>query len=177
MCGNECIVDVGTQGVQGGTALLEHLAAAHLGTVQTALDLDLDALCTHAHRAGDSHLDGTAIGDLALDLMSDVSGHELCVEFGALNLVNVDLNVLVGEFDEFLLEGLNVGTLLTDDDTGACGADGDGHQLERALDNDACDTSLGKTLVEILADLVILYQCISIITATKPVGVPTADDA
>ena len=69
--------------------------------------------------------------------MCDVGSDELCVEFGALNLVDVDLNVLVGEFDELLLEGLDVGTLLTDDDTGAGGADGDGDKLERALNDDA----------------------------------------
>ena len=114
---------------------------------------------------------------IAIFTVSDVSGNELCIELGALNLVDIDLNVLVRELDELLLQCLNVSTLLADDDTGAGGADGDGHQLERALDDDACDTSLGKTLVEILADLVILNESISVITATKPVGVPTADDA
>ena len=163
--------------MQRGATFLKHFAAAHLGTVQATLDLDLDALGTHAHGAGDSHLHGTAIGDLALDLVSDVSGNELCIELGALNLVDIDLNVLVRELDELLLESLNISALLADDDTGASGADGDGHKLECALNDDACDTSLGKTLVEILADLVVLNKSISIITATKPVGVPTADDA
>ena len=40
--------------------------------------------------------------------MSDVSGNELGIQFGALNLVDIDLNVLVGELDELLLEDLNL---------------------------------------------------------------------
>ena len=137
MSGNQCVVDVGTEGVQRSATFLEHLAAAHFGTVQATLDLDLDALGTHAHCAGDSHLNGTAIGDLALDLVSDVSSYELGVEFGTLHLMDVDLNVLVSELDELLLEDLNLSTLLADDDTGAGGADGDGDELERALNDDA----------------------------------------
>ena len=91
---------------------------------------------------------------------------------------NVDLNVLVSELHQLLLENLNLSALLADDDTGASGADGDGDELERALDDDACDTGLSaKTLIEILADLVVLNESISVFAATEPVGVPTADDA
>ena len=94
--------------------------------------------------------------------MGDVSSYELCIQFGTLYLVNVDLNVLVSELHQLLLENLNLSALLADDDTGASGADGDGDELERALDDDACDTGLSaKTLIEILADLVVLNESIS----------------
>ena len=162
--------------MQGGAAFLKHLGAGHLGAVQATVDLDLDALGAHAHGRSDGHLHGTAIGDLALDLVSDVVGHDLGVELGALHLVDVDLHVFVGEVLELFLELVDILTALADDEARTRGADGDGHQLERALDDDARHTGLGQTHVKILADFGILDKRISIITTTVPVGIPTTDD-
>ena len=100
-------------------------------------DLNLDALGTCAHGGCDSHLDGTAVGDLALDLAGDVRGHNLGIELRALHLIHVNLYLLVGDLLELFLELVDILAALADDEAGARGADGDGDEFHCALDDDA----------------------------------------
>jgi len=79
----ESVVDVGAEGVEGCTAFLEHLAAGHFGSVETAADLNLDAFGTGTHGACHGHLDCTAVSNLAFDLARDVGSHNLGVKLGA----------------------------------------------------------------------------------------------
>ena len=155
--------------MQRSTAFLEHLGTCDFSTVETAADLHLDALGAHAHGGGDSHLHGTAVSHLALDLTGKVGGHELGVEFGTLDLVDIDLHFLVGDLLKFLLQSFHLFALLADDDTGARCADGHGHHLERALDDDSRDTGLCKTSAEVFADFGVLKQGVSILFAAIPV--------
>ena len=134
---NQCVVDVGTQGVERCTAFLEHFGAGHFGAVQTARNLNLDTLGTRAHCCSHGHLHGTAVSHLAFDLAGDVACHNLGVEFGTLHLEDVDLNILVGDFLEFFLELVNLSATLADDHAGTRCAHGDGDEFECTLDNDA----------------------------------------
>lgn len=121
----ERVVDVGTEGVEGGTALFVMLGTRHFGTTDTTGDGDLDTFGTHSHGGGDGGLDGATILDAAFDLLSDVLSNEDGIEFGAFHLGDVDLNVLAGEFFELFFEFVNFLTTLADDETRTSGVDSD----------------------------------------------------
>ena len=115
---NESIVNVGTEGVEGSAAFLEHFRASHFSAVETTGDLDLDTFGTGTHGGCNSHLYSATIGDFTLDLTGDVGGYDLSVEFGTLYLVDVDLHILVGNLLELFLQFVHFLTALTDDKTG-----------------------------------------------------------
>ena len=119
VCLYESVVDVGTEGVEGSTAFLEHLGASHFSAVETAGYLNLDALGTCTHCSGNCHLYGTAVGDLAFDLTGDVGGNDLGVELRAFYLVDVDLYILVSDFLELFLQLVDLLAALADDEAGA----------------------------------------------------------
>ncbi len=170
----QCVVDVGTDGVERRTSFLEHLAASHFGAADAAGDLDLDALGAHAHRRSDGHLDGTTIRHTAFELAGDVVGHDVGVNLGTLHLEDVDLDVLVADLLELFLQFVDLLAAFADDDTRTGGVDGDGDEFERTLDDDLRQGSFRQTGVQILADLGVLEDAGRIVTV--PVGIPTTDD-
>ena len=175
VCYCQSVVNVGAEGVQRGTTLFEHLAAGHFGAAHATCDLDLDALSTNAHGVGDGHLDSAAVADTAFDLTGDGVRHDVGVNLGALYLVDVDLNIFAGDFLELFLEFVNFLSALADDETGTCGIDGDGDELQCTLDDNLAEAGLRKAVAEILADLVVFSYLLCIV-ATTPVGVPTTGD-
>ena len=90
----EAVVDVGAHRVQRHAAVGVGLGARHLGAAEAAGDLDLDALGAGAHRAGQRALHRAAEGDAVLQLLGDRLRDELRVELGALDLEDVDLDLL-----------------------------------------------------------------------------------
>ena len=106
--------------MQRGATFLEHFLACHFSAVETASDLDLDALGASTHSVLDSHLDSATVGDLALYLACDVVAHDVSVELRLLNLEDIDLNILLVELLELFLELVNILATLTNDDTWTC---------------------------------------------------------
>ena len=170
----QCVVDVGTDGVKRGTTLLEHLAAGHFGAADATADLNLDAFCAHTHRGCDGHLDGTAIRNAALELTCDVVGDDVGVNFRALHLEDVDLDVFTADLLQFLFDLVDLLAALADDDTGTGRVDGHRDDLEGALNHDLRQRSLCQTCVEVFADLGVFQNPGGVVTV--PVGVPTADN-
>ena len=97
------------------------------------------------------------------------------VNLRPLDLEDVDLNVLLGDFLKLFLEFVNLGPALTDDESRPCGVNGHGDELEGSFDDNLGEAGLGKTVGQILADLIILSDLLSIVTTT-PVRVPTTGD-
>ena len=97
------------------------------------------------------------------------------VELRLLHLEDIDLDLLVVEFLQLFLQFVDILSALTDDDTRTSRADGDGDELERALDDDARHACISQALVEILADFLVFNQVVTEVLATEPVGVPTSD--
>jgi hypothetical protein len=161
--------------VQRGTAFLEHLAASHLGATDAAADLDLDAFGTDPHSGGDSHFDSPAVRDASLDLTSDAVSHDMGVNLRPLDLEDVDLDIFLGDFLELFLELVNLLSTLTDDESGPCGVDSHGYELEGPLNDDLGDAGLRETVGQVLADLIILGDLLGVVAAT-PVGVPSTGD-
>ena len=172
---SECVVDVCTESMERGTSFLEHLAAGHFGAADAAADLDLDALGTHAHGGGDGHLDGAAIADAAFDLTGDAVSDDVGVNLGALDLEDVDLDILLGDLLELLLEHVDLLAALADDDTRTGRVDRNGNELQGALDDDACEAGLRKTVLEVFADAIVFFDLLRVVSTT-PVGVPTTGD-
>lgn len=170
------IVDVGTEGVQRSTTLFEVLATSDFSAANTTANGDLDAFGAGTHGRGDSVLDGATVLDTAFDLLGDVLGDEDGVHLGALHLADVDLDILAGEFLEFLTKFVNFGTGTTDDETRTGGIDGDGEEFEGTLDVNLRDAGLGEADVEVFTDLVVLNEFLLESSSTKPVRVPSADD-
>jgi hypothetical protein len=156
-------VDVGAQGVQGHTALAVLLGAGDLGAVQTAAHLQFDAFGAHAHGTGHGHLHGAAEADAAFQLAGDAVGHEAGVQLRALDLEDVDLHVLAGEFLQLFAQLVHFGAALADDHAGARGVDGDGDQLQGALDHDLAHAGLLQAGHEVLADLLVLHQFVGVV--------------
>ena len=161
--------------MQRSTTFLEHFAAGHFSTTDTAGDLNLDALCTNAHGVGDGHLDGAAIADAAFDLAGDGVRNDVGVNLGALDLENVDLDVLVGDLLKLFLEFVDLLAALSDDEARTSSIDGDGDELQRTLDDDLAEAGLCKTVAEILANLIVLCDFLCVVTTTS-VRVPTTGD-
>ena len=157
------------------TAFLEHLAASHFGATDAAADLDLDALGTYAHRSGDSHLDGAAIGHAAFDLTGDGVCHDIGIGLRTLYLVDVDLDILLGHLLQLFFELIDLLTALADDNTRTGCLNGHGDELQGALDHNLGKAGLGQTIGQILTDFEILGDLLGIIT-TDPVRVPTTGD-
>lgn len=70
------VVDIGTEGVERDAALLEGLAACHLGVIETAVEEYLDTLGTGTHGVTDGIAGGTAVIDTTLDLAGDAVGDD-----------------------------------------------------------------------------------------------------
>ena len=126
-----------------------------------------------AHGVSHSHLDSTAVSNLTLYLASDVVGYDVCIELRLLNFENINLNLLVVEFLQLFLELVDILTTLTNDQTRTGCADGDGNQLQCALDDNLRDAGLSQALVQILTDFLVLYQVVTEVLASEPVRIPT----
>src|SRR5580765_444985 len=83
-------IDVRAQRVERHAALAVGLVARHLRAAQAARSGDANALGAGAHRGGDRLLHGAAERDALLELLRDVLGHQLRIEVGALDLLDVE---------------------------------------------------------------------------------------
>ena len=166
--------------MQRHATLAVPLTTAHLGTAETTGALDTDALSAGLAGRLDSLAHSATEGNAALELLGDRLSNEVGVELGALNLDNVDGELALGDASDLLelgAEGIDLGTLLTDDNAGASGEDDDLHLVASALDLDAGDSCAGKTLLEVLADLEIVTEGLSVILLCEPAGAPVLGDA
>ena len=163
--------------MQRDTSLLVGFAAGHLGAAHTAGYLYLDALGSHTHGRCDSGLHGTAVRYAAFELAGDVVGDNHRIHLRTLHLEDVYLHLLAGEFLKLFFQLVNFLAALADDDTGACGRDGNGDELQRPFYDNLRDTCLGQTGVQVFADFSILHQLGREVFPTVPVGVPAADYA
>src|SRR5699024_4091517 len=93
----EAVVDVRPQGVQRHAPLAVELAAAHLGAAEATGDVDPDALHAGALRGLHALAHGTAERDPGRELLGDALGDQLGVGLGALDLEDVQLDLLAGE--------------------------------------------------------------------------------
>ena len=154
------------------------LGAGDLTTTQTAGAVALDALGAGTHGAAHGVLHSAAVGNTLLQLGSDVLSHKLRVHIGIADLNDVQLHGLADELLNALAILLDLGAALADDHTGTGNMHINGDDLAAALDLDLGDTGSKQELLQVLTDLVILYQKVAhLLIAGIPTGIPVFDDA
>src|SRR5581483_10307758 len=126
---DEAVVDVGPDRVQRHAAFGVLLRTAHLGPAEAARALHLDAGRTRADRGGERALHRAPERHAVLQLLRDRLGDELRVEFGALDLVDVDVDVLLRHRMHLAAQRVDLDARLADHDAGARGVDVDGDPL------------------------------------------------
>src|SRR5690625_943052 len=165
------IIDIGAKGMERHTALAIPFGPRDLGTAQTSGAVDANALRTHAHGVLHRPLHRAAEADATLELLGDVLGHQMRIDFRTPDLDNVQVQLGIGELGDFLPQILDIRALAADDDTGPRRVDRDPALAVRALDHDAADSRLLGLLADELPDLDVFMQQVAIILG---IGVPAA---
>ena len=155
---DEAVVDVGADRVQRHATLVVRLAAAHLAAAEAARALDLHAGRAGADRDRERALHGAAERDAVRELLGDRLRDELRVELRALDLVDVDVDVLLRQRVQLTAERVDLDARLADDDARARGVDVDGDPLLVLADQDVGQPRVRELLVDVLADLDVLEQ-------------------
>src|SRR6478736_6559332 len=92
-----------------------------LSAAESAAAFDLDALRAHAHRALHRALHGASERDALRELAGDVVRHELRIELGTLDLLDVDPDFRAREMRELVAQLVDFSALLADDDARTTG--------------------------------------------------------
>src|SRR5439155_1595616 len=134
--GGETVIDVGADRVQRHAPVAVPLAARDLAAAQPARARDADAVGAQPERGRHRLLHRPPEGHALLQLQRDVLGHELRVQLGVDDLLDVEVDLLPRARLELVLQLLHLGALAADDDAGPRGEDGDPRAVRRALDVD-----------------------------------------
>jgi hypothetical protein len=159
--------------VQGQTALLVPLGARDLSAVEAAGTADLDPLGAEAQGVLDGAAHGAPERDAALQLAGHVGRDQVGVDFRALNLLNVDVDVLAVTTHEIVTQLVHLGALATDDDSGASGQDVHAQLVGGAFDVDGRHRRVLEALAQLFAQLQVLVQQFGVVgTVCVPPGAP-----
>ena len=104
-----------------------------------------------------------------LNLASNILCHNCCVKLRFLNLKDIDLNIFLVKPLQLLLQLVNILSTFANNKSWAGSANSNGDKLQSAFDNNTSYASLSQTLIEILANLLILYKIISKTLAAEPI--------
>ncbi len=157
--------------MQGHPALAVPLRPGDFSPAQTAAAIDANAQRAQAHGRLHRPLHGPAKGDPPLQLIADVLGHQLGIDFGLANLDNIQMHVAAGHLRKGLAQFFDIRALFADHQAGAGGGDGYPRLLGRPFDDDAGDAGLMQTLLQKTADSDVFVQQRAVFAV---VGVPTA---
>src|SRR3954454_11612725 len=123
-------------------------------------------------------LHGAAERDAVRQLLRDRLRDELRVELGALDLVDVDVDVLLGQRVQLFAQRVDLDARLADHDARASGVDVDSDPLLVLADQDVGQPRVRELLVDVLADLDVLEDVPGdLLLAGVPVRLPVVDDA
>src|SRR5262249_31267742 len=144
---------------------------------EPAAALDAHALGPGADARGESALHRTAEADPVLKLFCDRLRDELRVELGALDLVDVDVDVLLRDRVQLLTKRVDLDARLADDDPRPGGIDVHGDPLLVLADEDVRETGMRELASDVLADLDVLDEVAGeLLLPRVPVGLPVMDD-
>src|SRR6056297_2772845 len=167
------VVDVGAQRVQRDATFAVPLGAAHLGTAQAARALHPDAEGTGALGVLHGALHGPAEGDAVDELVGHTLGDQRCVEFGVLDLDDVELDLWVaGDLGDQLTDLVGLGAATSDHDARTGRVHVDTQLVTGALDLDATDRRRLETLHDLLADGPVLGEVVLVLTLGEPARLP-----
>ena len=175
----EPVVDVGSQRVQRHPTLAVPLGPAHLRATEAARALHADAECTVLLGGLHRTLHGPSECHPAGELVGDTLSNQRSVEFGLLDLLDVELHLGVArDLGEPGAEAVGLAATAADHDAGTCGVHVDAELVARALDLDAADGGMGEVTHHVVADLPVLDHELAVLVAVgEPARLPLGGDA
>ena len=122
---SKTVVYIRAQRVKRQPSLQIPLGARDLRPVQTSRHSYLDSLSPEALGIFDGPPHRSPESDSLLQLLSDLLGLKLRVEFGLVNLLNVYIDLAAGSLFDLALELIDLRPFTADDDAGSRGVDDD----------------------------------------------------
>src|SRR5947199_5053267 len=170
--GRESVVDVCANRVKRHAAVAVPLLACDLAASQPPRTRDPDAVGAQAQCGGDRLLHGAAKRHALLELERHVLGHELGIELGVDDLLDVEVDLLARPRLQLVLQLLHLRPLPADDDARPGRGDRDPRPVRRALDVDLGDARVIELILDVAPDLHILVQQICVALRREPAGAP-----
>ena len=146
------VADVGAERAERDSAFLVPLAASHLRAAEATRDGDLHALGAGLHRPLDRLLHRLLEGNSASQLLADVGCDERGVELRLADLLDLELDLALGQRADLLSKQLDVRAALADNDARLGGVDRDRDVVDAALDLDPADARVGEPADDQLTD-------------------------
>src|SRR5881296_485094 len=165
-------VDVRAQRVQRHPTVAIPFAARDLGAAQAPRAGDTDPVGAQSQGRGDGLLHRAAERHALLKLQRHVLGHQLGVELGVDDLLDVEVDLLLRPRLEFVLEPLHFRALAADDDARPRRGHGDPGAIRRALDVDPRDASVIELVLDVAPDLHVLVQQLGVALGREPARRP-----
>src|SRR2546429_4057796 len=156
--GGDTVIDVGADRVQRHAPVAVPLAARDLAAAQPARARDADAVGAQPERGRPRLLHRPPEGHALLQLQRDVLGHELRVQLGVDDLLDVEGDLLPRALLDLGLQLLHLGAPAADDDARPRGDDGDPRAGRRALEVDLRDAGVVELVLDEAPDLDVLVQ-------------------
>jgi hypothetical protein len=162
--------------VQRDPPLAVELGAGHLGTAQAARALHPDALGPALHGRVDGPAHGPPERHPAGQLLGHALGHELGVGLGALDLEDVQGDLLAGHLVQVGPDAVGLGAPAADDHARPRRVDVDPHPVAGALDLHPGDAGVAQVPLEVPADLDVLVQVLLVVLLAEPARLPVGGD-
>src|SRR5918994_471309 len=177
LCGCNTVVHVSAERVKRHTAFPIPLHTRNFRTTETTGAVDPDALGSQAHRGLHGTFHGAAESNAALELVGDVFGNQLGIDFRLADLDDIQVDVRTGHLGQLNAALLDIGTLLTDNNPRTGGMNGHPRLFRRTLDDHPRHARLLEAAVEEATELQVAVQQIGIVPIRVPAAVPSAVDA
>ena len=174
---NVCVIDVGAKRVQRHLTIVILFASCDFSTTETPRNHDLHALGAGLHGAHDRLLHGAAERDTLFELVDDILADETRVEFGMLDLDDVDLNVFLGQVLEVLANIFDADAALSDNDTGLRSVNDHARLIGTTLDLHFGDRCSAGQATEIFANGLVFMEPRFVVLFFEPAAFPCARDA
>src|SRR5262245_21508333 len=176
--GRDREIDDPAQRVQRDAAEMDVLAPRNLRAAEAALDLDLHALGAEVHDHLGVAAHRAAVRRAAVQLLRDRLAHDLAVELGGVDLVDLDLDGPPREEAQVLDDLVDLGALLADEQAHPGGGEDDAHLLADALDLDPRDAGEAVLLLHEVADPTVLHEPRpEVLLRGVPAGAPPGGDS
>ncbi len=137
----------------------------------------LYALGPGLHGSSEGLFHGSPVGNAALHLVRDVPGHQISIQFGLLNFLDIQLGPFANKPFELRPHFINSLSTTPDDDARPGGVDGHHHLVGLTFNLYCGDGGIGISVFNGFPNLQVFLQESCVVSIRKPFGLPATDDA